>query len=107
MPSPKIPPISSGRKQALVINASLGMKSGKIAAQCCHAVQACDKRVIFKATAEGIEELERKARRTEGCIVIRIIDAGKTQVEPGSLTVLSLTGMEPIVNELTKGMRLL
>ena len=87
--------------QFVVINKSLGMQCGKIAAQCAHAsVSVLDKvddrtvkewknsgmkKVVLKvSTTEELLELFEKAKRELPCALIT--DAGKTQIASGSKT---------------------
>ena len=103
--------------------------SGKIAAQCGHATLACYKRflrnepkspvlrrwerqgqakVALKAeTAEQMELLQAKALSL-GLVAEVITDAGRTQIEAGSQTVLGI-GPAPvsIVNQVTGDLKLL
>jgi peptidyl-tRNA hydrolase len=94
-------------KQWFVVNSSLRMKTGKIAGQCAHASAAWARRLAAQSTqayekwlAEFepkiilcaqeehlVKLLEKYPNRTIG-----IRDAGKTQIKPGSLTVV---GFEP------------
>ena len=98
-----------GRKQAMIVRSDLGMKTGKIAAAVCYAVQPVDKRVFYKATKDAMEALEQRSRKTEGVIVIRhIVPAGSTLKQTvDTTTILSLVGMAEVVDSLVKGMRLL
>ena len=97
-----------GRKQAMIVRSDLGMKTGKIAAAVCYAVQPVDHRTFYKATKDALEGLEQRARKTEGVIVIRhVLPVSKTQAEPNITTILSLVGMAEVVDSLVKGMRLL
>ena len=101
-------------KMVLCVNTSLTMGKGKIAAQCCHAAVGCYKRArrsIPKAvtawehtgcakiatkcpTQEEMEEIAVKAIE-KGIPVYLVEDAGRTQIAPGSKTVLGL-GPAPV-----------
>ena len=87
--------------QYIVVNSSLGMGKGKIAAQASHAsvavLEKVDdgaleewkdegmKKVVLKVKdAEELLALFEKAKRLFPCALIT--DAGKTQIEPGSKT---------------------
>ncbi|KPM45771.1 hypothetical protein AK830_g752 [Neonectria ditissima] len=119
-------------KLVLVVRTDLGMTKGKIAAQCSHATLACFKKlskaaegsaerkllarweksgqakiaVQVKSQAEMLE-LCRKARGL-GITAEVIQDAGRTQIEAGSMTVLGV-GPAPrsVVDQVTGGLKLL
>ncbi|KAI0296609.1 peptidyl-tRNA hydrolase, partial [Russula brevipes] len=112
-------------KLVLVVRTDLGMSPGKIAAQ--HATLACYKalvkknpklvrhwevtgqtKIALKASSEDeILELEAIAKSLNLC-ARSIQDAGRTQVEAGSRTVLAI-GPAPVelVNQVTGHLRLL
>ncbi|KAF5024963.1 hypothetical protein F66182_2914 [Fusarium sp. NRRL 66182] len=119
-------------KLVLVVRTDLGMTKGKIAAQCSHATLACYK-ALARAPADSpqarilkrwerlgqakiavqvksqdeILELRRKARSV-GLTAEVIQDAGRTQIEAGSMTVLGV-GPAPrsLVDQVTGGLKLL
>lgn len=115
-------------KMAFVINAELKMGVGKIAAQVGHATLAlyrllqtqpqwkeqCTKweeTASTKITVQGqsthhLLELKHKAYELRLPSII-VHDAGKTQVEPGSLTVFAVFGKVEDVNEVTGKLKLL
>ncbi|MCX6803375.1 MAG: aminoacyl-tRNA hydrolase [Candidatus Diapherotrites archaeon] len=87
--------------QYIIMNNSLGMNKGKIAAQCAHSsvsvLEKVDddtisewkingmKKVVLKiGTTEELLELFEKAKRKHPCALIT--DAGRTQIEAGSKT---------------------
>jgi peptidyl-tRNA hydrolase, PTH2 family len=89
-------------KLALVVRTDLGMGRGKIAAQVAHAAvtavltsrdadvaawlsQGQPKVVLKVATGEELLDLVRQAR-ADGLIAEVVLDAGRTQVEPGTAT---------------------
>ncbi|KAL7577298.1 hypothetical protein ACA910_002040 [Epithemia clementina (nom. ined.)] len=98
----------------LCVNTSLPMGKGKIAAQCCHAAVACYKRarktipnavqaweytgcakIATKCpTQDEMEDIAAKAIE-RGIPVYLVEDAGRTQIAPGSKTVLGL-GPAPV-----------
>jgi len=101
-------------KMVLVVRTDLGMQKGKIAAQCAHAAVMCYKKalaeqpkvlscwetlgqtkVCLKVGSE--EELLHLAglAREAGLVNAVVRDAGRTQVEAGSFTVLGI-GPAPI-----------
>jgi len=95
-------------KQVIVARQDLKMGKGKLAAQCCHAsIEAFLKtqkkdpeiaeewlgqgmpKIVLKAVSEKeLLEVFEKAKRTIPSALIR--DAGRTQVEPGSITAVGL-----------------
>ncbi|KAF9769829.1 hypothetical protein IL306_012686 [Fusarium sp. DS 682] len=119
-------------KLVLVVRTDLGMTKGKIAAQCSHATLACYK-ALSRAPANSPQsqilkrwerlgqakiavqvksqdemlELRRKARSL-GITAEVIQDAGRTQIEAGSMTVLGV-GPAPrsLVDQVTGGLKLL
>lgn len=87
--------------QYIIVNTSLGMNKGKIAAQASHAAvsvlekvkeevvqewkNAGMKKIVLKiSSTEEMLELFQKTKRELPCALIT--DAGHTQVEPGSKT---------------------
>ncbi|CAG9980559.1 unnamed protein product [Clonostachys byssicola] len=119
-------------KLVLVVRTDLGMTKGKIAAQCSHATLACYKNLVGapadspkrKALArwerygqtkiavqiksqDDLLELRRTARNM-GVTAEVIQDAGRTQIEAGSMTVLGV-GPAPrsVVDKITGHLKLL
>ncbi|ODM91330.1 putative peptidyl-tRNA hydrolase 2 [Orchesella cincta] len=112
--------LGRNHKMVFVVRTDLGMGKGKIAAQCCHAAVMCYQKAMVMDTAnldlweatgaakiclkaDGNEtnllELKKKARDLEIMNAV-VRDAGHTQVDPGTITVLGL-GPAP-VTELDK-----
>jgi len=114
-------------KQVLVVREDLQMGRGKVAAQCCHASVGAFKRlwrrrdaallrwdecgqtkvVLGVGSLEELHEILRKAQELDiGNYLVS--DAGRTQVEPGTQTVLAV-GPAPVatVNKVTGHLRLL
>lgn len=114
------------QKMVLVVRTDLPMTNGKVAAQCAHAALACYER----AQSENLESLalwrsggqpkitlrcdgEHELRTLQkhaaqlGIIAEAIVDAGRTQVDPGTVTVLGL-GPAPIsrIDEVTGHLKL-
>eukprot|EP00794_Sanderia_malayensis_P014309 gene14309-15798_t len=101
-------------KMILVVRQDLGMGKGKAAAQCCHAavevynrtkrrhpkwlreweVSACPKVVVKAPDEEALLGLASKAHDLDLDICL-IRDAGRTQIAPGSKTVLGI-GPAPV-----------
>ncbi|ORY64461.1 peptidyl-tRNA hydrolase PTH2-domain-containing protein [Pseudomassariella vexata] len=119
-------------KLVLVVRTDLGMTKGKIAAQASHATLACYKTMSKKSptSSEG-QILKRWERLGQAKIAVQvksqeellvlmgkarslgitaevIQDAGRTQIDPGSLTVLGV-GPAPksLVDQVTGGLKLL
>ncbi|KEY72724.1 hypothetical protein S7711_02512 [Stachybotrys chartarum IBT 7711] len=119
-------------KLVLVVRTDLGMTKGKIAAQCSHATLACYKTLVRAApgspesnilsrwerlgqakiavqikSQDELLELRRKARSL-GLTAEVIQDAGRTQIEAGSMTVLGV-GPAPksVVDQITGHLKLL
>ncbi|GAW15025.1 hypothetical protein ANO14919_044330 [Xylariales sp. No.14919] len=122
-------------KLVLVVRTDLGMTKGKIAAQCSHATLACYKTLSRSAarqpTSAEAKILQRWERLGQAKIAVQvksqdelltlmgkarglgvtaevIQDAGRTQIDPGSLTVLGV-GPAPksLVDQITGGLKLL
>ncbi|KAI1489166.1 peptidyl-tRNA hydrolase PTH2-domain-containing protein [Biscogniauxia mediterranea] len=122
-------------KLVLVVRTDLGMTKGKIAAQCSHATLACYKALSQRAGAGGDAAAASILRRWErlgqakiavqvkseaellglmsrarglGLAAEVIQDAGRTQIDPGSLTVLGVgPGPRSLVDQVTGGLKLL
>ena len=96
-------------KMVLVVNTELGMGKGKVAAQCGHAAVACFKaglmeepqlvaawertgqtKVVVRGGGEESLLAVSKAGRQAGMVVSEVRDAGRSQVEAGSLTLVGL-----------------
>jgi len=117
---------SHDNKMVFVIRTDLQMGKGKVAAQCAHAAIMCYKRAaketpqllkqweLFgqtKVTVKGesmqvLNELESKAK-SMGMVTAIVRDAGRTQVETGTFTVLGI-GPAPTtaINEVTGHLKL-
>ncbi|KAG8160228.1 hypothetical protein KVR01_009764 [Diaporthe batatas] len=135
-PVPSVEDTGEECKLILVVRTDLGMTKGKIAAQCGHATLACFKSISKAAQAAGpsspaakllkrwerygqakvalqtksadeMHELMAKARSL-GITAEVIADAGRTQIDPGSLTVLGV-GPAPksAVDQVTGHLKLL
>lgn len=111
----------------LVVNSSLKMGRGKVSAQCAHAAVGCYRqlletdsrtlciwenygqpKVVVKAEdTETLKELEKKAKKL-GLNTVLIRDAGRTQIAPGSITVLGIgPGPQELIDEVTGHLKLL
>jgi len=114
-------------KMVFVVRKDLPMTKGKIAAQCGHAAIGCYEKALEKTPAnviawkalgqkkialqcDSLEEINRLQTRAArlGLISERIVDAGHTQIDPGSVTVLGLgPAPESAVNEISGHLKLL
>lgn len=115
------------RKMVIVAREDLGMSAGKLAAQCCHAalagfreaqektpgelaewVGSGEKIVVVKAKDEGDMRRVQTAARERGLLANGITDAGRTEVAPGTRTVLAVgPAKESKVDAVTGSLRLL
>ncbi|MBI3190700.1 peptidyl-tRNA hydrolase [archaeon] len=93
-------------KQVIVVRSDLKMGKGKIAAQCAHAsVSALDKAkdtIIKKWKEDGQKKVVVKVKSEEEILIIKkecaksglpcamIKDAGRTQLEPGTITAIAI-----------------
>ncbi|RMZ86291.1 hypothetical protein DV736_g6483, partial [Chaetothyriales sp. CBS 134916] len=116
-------------KLVLVTRTDLGMTKGKIAAQCGHATLACYKALAAtpahapllrrwegagqpkialqaKGGQDQLETLLGQAISLGLCAKV-IRDAGRTQIEAGSMTVLGILGPKSVVDQVTGELKLL
>ena len=113
-------------KMALIVRTDVGMKKGKVAAQCSHAAVMCYKKALKEApdlverwegggvtkvclkmdSEEGLLSLASQAREA-GVVYGVVRDAGRTQISAGTLTVLGI-GPAPldILNQITGHLKL-
>ncbi|KAG5941830.1 hypothetical protein E4U53_007340 [Claviceps sorghi] len=119
-------------KLVLVVRTDLGMTKGKIAAQCSHATLACYKTLVRShPDSPQAKLLRRWEKRGQAKIAVQvksekeltelrwkaldlhltaevIQDAGRTQIDPGSLTVLGIgPGPKSLVDQVTGHLKLL
>ena len=115
-------------KLMLVVRTDLGMTKGKIAAQCGHATLACYKSLSSSSSGSSLlkkwekngqpkiavqckseEELEMlQAQAVSLGLCARVVhDAGRTQIQAGSATVLGVVGPKGVVDGVTGGLKLL
>ena len=113
---------SRAHKMAFVVNTSLGMGAGKIAAQVGHATLALYKTLLVEVSVQpdvrdweekGAKKVVLKGENAEHLLTLKLAaeskhipcflvkDAGKTQVKPGSITVLALFGKGYVVDEIS------
>jgi PTH2 family peptidyl-tRNA hydrolase len=111
-------------KQCIVMRMDLKLSSGKLAVQVAHAaVSAAEwvdkrdldawraggqKKVVLKAAnVQELFELKEKARR-EGLPTALITDAGRTEIEPGTITVLGIgPALEEKIDKITGHLKML
>ncbi|KAK7978193.1 hypothetical protein PG996_004241 [Apiospora saccharicola] len=119
-------------KLVLVVRTDLGMTKGKIAAQASHATLACFKTLSrFPAGSPQAQLLKKWERAGQAKIAVQvksqqelmdlkararalgltaevIADAGRTQIEAGSFTVLGVgPGPKSVIDQVTGGLKLL
>lgn len=122
-------PFSTNNKMVLVVRTDLNMAKGKVAAQCAHAAVDLYKKatkrtpklvkqwetfgqakVALKAPSEAQEEaLKQLKEQAEqiGLAAVIIHDAGKTQVESGTATVLGIgPGPADLIDKVTGHLKL-
>ena len=128
-PVPSMSAVNPGEetKLVLVVNDSLNMGAGKIAAQCCHATLAVyqslgpnHRAVLRRWESEGQKKIALKVRSATELRQLAtaakaarlphfiVEDAGRTQVAAGSCTVIAIgPAPESAVNAVTGALRLL
>ncbi len=111
-------------KQVILIRVDLKMSSGKIASQSSHAsveaVLKSDSNKIGKWRKKGMPKIVLKVKdltelqdykilaKKEGLVTALIKDAGKTALEPGTITALAIGPDEDSkIDKITKNLRLL
>lgn len=96
-------------KMALVVRSDLKMGKGKIASQCSHAAIMCYQESMYNngdtlrnwvltgqpkivLKVDSVEQLQEVFERAvdEGVLAKGVLDAGKTQLEPGTETVIGI-----------------
>ncbi|MFA5303500.1 MAG: peptidyl-tRNA hydrolase Pth2 [Candidatus Nanoarchaeia archaeon] len=110
-------------KQAIILRTNLGMDKGKLVSQGAHASVASAyktfqkhpeifrewigsmKKIVLKVSSEK-ELMELKVKAAKAGLVVELIrDAGRTQIEPGSITALGIgpdtdEKVDAIINDL-------
>lgn len=113
--SNKTIPNKRNLKLMIIVNTDLNMSNGKIISQACHAVSETimnapkdilhfwrkngQAKIVVKATQSEINEIIKKCRMNN-ILYNNIFDAGRTEVKPGSNTVLAVG---PESSDLLKG----
>lgn len=116
-------------KLVFIVRTDLGIGKGKVASQCAHAAVICyqkmintspktlrswelmgQPKIVLKAEEGGEQyllELCNKAKAS-GLVTAIVRDAGKTQVESGTVTVVGIgPGKSALVDQITKQLKLL
>ncbi|DBA75180.1 TPA: ubiquitin-specific protease ubp14, variant 3 [Trebouxia sp. C0004] len=116
--------VSADCKVVLIVVRSLHMSPGKIGAQCAHAAvglykvivtnrapwlsaweSAGEKTVVLAVdTAPELEPLAEQAQAMS-LATFTVADAGKTEVAPGSVTVLAIGGVSELVDQVSGKLR--
>lgn len=101
-------------KQAIVMRTDLGMSSGKMVAQGAHAAAAADvnknysvARIVLKVNSEAKLQDLIDSSKWRHIAIHPIRDAGKTEVEPGTLTCCSFTGDPKEIDKIVGHLQLL
>jgi len=113
-------------KMVLVVRTDVGMAKGKAAAQCAHAAVMCYKKALREAPemlarweAQGVTKVCVKVDSEESMLALAgeareaglvygvVRDAGRTQVEAGTMTVLGIgPGPVDVVHQITGHLKL-
>lgn len=114
-------------KMLFVVNGSLSMSSGKIAAQVAHSAldlyqKILDQRlhsinfwkitgqrkiVVRANSTEELHEIEQRAAANRTVVTSLIHDAGRTEIASGSVTCLGLYGTDNQLDPITRHLKLL
>jgi PTH2 family peptidyl-tRNA hydrolase len=113
-------------KQAIILRTDLGMDKGKLVSQGAHASIASAyktlqknpeifkawipfmKKIVLKVSSEK-ELMELKIRAAKAKLTVELIrDAGRTQIEPGSITAIGIgPDLDEKIDDITKDLKLL
>lgn len=113
-------------KAVLVVAANLLMTSGKIGSQCAHAAvglykvmmanrvpwypafEAQGEKIVVLTTAEGVDLATLADKASQLLLPSYLVsDAGRTQVLPGTVTVLGIAGPSETVDQITGNLQTL
>ncbi|CAB0039810.1 unnamed protein product [Trichogramma brassicae] len=116
-------------KMVLVVRMDIGMGQGKIASQCAHAAVECftkarrgflsyftarawlmmgQPKIVLKVQTEKEFLRLYETAQKSGLVTAAIRDAGRTQLKPGTITVLGIgPGATEKIDEITSHLRLL
>ena len=113
-------------KMVLIVRTDLKMDKGKVAAQCSHATLVAYQKALKHSpeylkrweeygtakitlkimTEKEMLELQQRARKA-GLVAVSIQDAGKTQIQAGSRTVLAIgPGPKDLIDTITGNLKL-
>lgn len=113
----------------IIVRSDISMSKGKTGAQCAHAALECCRQILYNQKQEKMFQswlqigqpkvvlkissedellsLADKAQRA-GLVTAIIKDAGRTQLKPGTITVLGIgPGSNEVIDSLTSKLRLL
>ncbi|ETW38503.1 peptidyl-tRNA hydrolase [Plasmodium falciparum Tanzania (2000708)] len=111
-------------KMVFCVRTDIKMTKGKICSQCCHACLSVYEKILkrnnkikdelqqknsltYFDSLEEMFEIESKAQK-ENLITSIIVDAGRTQIEPNTETVIAIEPVpDEIVNKITGDLKLL
>jgi PTH2 family peptidyl-tRNA hydrolase len=110
-------------KQCIIVREDLKLSSGKLAVQVAHAavlaMERADKRIVRDWKEEGQRKIVLKARTLQDVFRLRdeaeragvaaaiVIDAGLTEIPPGTVTALGLgPAPEAQIDRITGGLKL-
>jgi PTH2 family peptidyl-tRNA hydrolase len=116
-------------KLVFIVRTDIGIGKGKVASQCAHAAVSCyqqmintspetlrswelmgQPKIVLKAEEDGEQYLLELCDKAKGAGLVTAIvrDAGKTQVESGTVTVLGIgPGKSALIDQITKQLKLL
>ncbi len=114
-------------KMLFVVNGSLSMSSGKMAAQVAHAaidlydqclrrrmqalnywnISAQRKIVVRGNSAEELLDIEQRVTANKSVVTSIIRDAGRTEIASGSITCLGIFGTDEQLDPITRHLRLM
>ncbi|XP_011493938.1 PREDICTED: peptidyl-tRNA hydrolase 2, mitochondrial-like [Ceratosolen solmsi marchali] len=117
------------QKLVLIVRSDLCMSTGKIASQCAHAALSCflignkgfknfftikswiymgQPKIVLKVNSEQELISLSKSASEAGLITTTVRDAGKTQIKPGTITVLGIgPGNSDRISSITSHLKLL
>lgn len=111
-------------KQVIIVRKDLKIGKGKLISQCCHAcigaLRQVEEEIIKKWEEEGakkvilkvrdlkeLKEIEKKLKKNKIKYFL-VVDAGKTQLERGTITCLGIGPIEEkIIDKITGKLKLL
>lgn len=115
-------------KLVMLVNTDLKMKKGKIAAQCAHSAVGIYKKLLKENKKQLIDEWQKNGEAKialkvnnleqlliihdagvrEGLLTYIVVDAGRTQIEKGSITVCAIgPAPDEVIDKITGHLKLL